>query len=108
MLSPMRVVPNPEVVMFTNFHSQSSSRSWASAFRVTRGNVPSFPFFILADLNNPQTRTKDDDEDEEDEDDEYDDENENEAPNKPVLQHSITPPYVTSVRCFPPFALFSQ
>jgi hypothetical protein len=46
----------------------------ASAFRVIRGNLPSFPSSILA----TQPRTKDDDEEEYDEEDD-DDDNENET-----------------------------
>jgi hypothetical protein len=43
---------------------------------VIRGNLPSFPFSILATSPDPQPRTKDDDEEEYEEDDDDDNENE--------------------------------
>jgi hypothetical protein len=83
MLSPIRVVIDPEAVMFANPHSQSPSWSRSLAFRVIQGTLESLPSFILADLLDPQTKTKDDDED-------YDGEDENEMQMKSTLHHSMT------------------
>ena len=78
MLSPIRVVIDPEAVMFANPHSQSPSWSRSLAFRVIQGTLESLPSFILADLLDPQTKTKDDGEDV------------NEMQMKSTLHHSMT------------------
>jgi hypothetical protein len=123
MLSPMRVVLDPEVVMFTNSYSQSCSCSWSwsSAFRVSRGNSHRFsrPSQQISSIPN-EDDDDDEDEEDEDEDEEYDDDDDNENENETrqtsassiisILHHFNPPllPPVTSVRCFPQFASFSH